>query len=268
MPSSRTYSKDEIAVILQKATEAQEQALRRLPDQQGLTLEELQEIGAEAGIAPEFIVRAAGRLDRPAPQASQQTLAGLPIGVRRTAILPAPLTDDAWGRLVAEVRATFDASGKVQQAGPLREWRNGNLKVILEPDGDTQRLRMQTVNANSRSLIGSGLVFTLFAAGLLAVWAFMGDSGLLAGPVFLAVMAAAMLGFAAFTLPSWSRTRAEQMEALAERATELAASGAASIDNPLAEVAQQQPAAPLSDTLDGAEAAPGRAAPPRTRTRS
>ena len=62
--SDRRYTKDEIKAIFEEAANAQETARRTSQQDEGLTLEELQAIGAESGITPEFIARAAARLGR------------------------------------------------------------------------------------------------------------------------------------------------------------------------------------------------------------
>ena len=65
MPTDHRYSEEQIRAIFQEAAEAQEAAEQTGPHGEGLTLAELQRIGAEAGIAPEFIARAATRSQDP-----------------------------------------------------------------------------------------------------------------------------------------------------------------------------------------------------------
>ena len=64
MSPERRYNEQEIAGIFKQAAEAQETAQRHLSHTEGLTLAELQEIGKEAGITPEFIARSAAAVDR------------------------------------------------------------------------------------------------------------------------------------------------------------------------------------------------------------
>ncbi|HSG49112.1 MAG TPA: hypothetical protein VLA43_14930, partial [Longimicrobiales bacterium] len=159
--TERRYTEAEVAEIFESATR---DARRALPGADGsgeatdgLTLAQLQEIAGEVGISPEAVARGAAALEvRRASDIQLRRMSGVPIGVSRTVPLARSMTQEEWERLVARLRQTFDATGTVTVHGGLREWRNGNLRVALEPDGDGARLRLQTRREGWESLPVAG----------------------------------------------------------------------------------------------------------------
>lgn len=215
--SERRYTEEEVAAIFERATEIRKDARRRLPPGDGLTLAELQEIGREVGIAPEVVSEAARALSKPEPATPRRFL-GVRIGVGRTVDLDRRLTDQEWEGLVADLRETFDAAGKVSYEGPFRQWSNGNLKVMLEPTGTGHRVRFRTVKGSAREMMTAGAA-TLGMAGVVALTMIgsgrFGESWPAAA--FLAAVGLGMFGISALRLPGWARLRARQMELVAER---------------------------------------------------
>lgn len=258
MTDERLYSEAEIASIFQQAARAQEAARQRVEHTDGLTLAELQAIGREAGLAPEFVARAAAAAGHHRPV--RRTTAGVPLRVEHAVGLPAPLTDDGWERLVGDLRETFGAVGHERREGALREWRNGNLHVYLAPsdEGDTLRMqtrseRFQTGLLGGSAFFGMGLVFLLILAA-------SGDLGValdktmfvsLFAVVGLAVLAASAVGAA-----RWAEMRSGQMEALAERAWVLAAGTDAAGAEPELVDGHRALDEPPAVMLDDAEPAP------------
>lgn len=215
----RRYDDDEVAEIFARATEGREvRPAEAGTARHGLTVEELQEIGSEVGIEPARIAEAAKSLERRSEAPAPRTFLGAPRSVARTAPLPRALTDQEWERLVAELRSTFGAVGKVTTHGSLRTWNNGNLQAHVEPDGrGGWRLRMQTLKGDASLFSGTGGVFALVGLFLLARGLTGDDSGgWIVGLVFLLV-GLGQLGYARVSLPGWAAERASQMEAIADR---------------------------------------------------
>jgi hypothetical protein len=216
--TERRYTDDEAAAIFERAARNQQAVRRQLPSTDGMTLSDLQEIGREVGIPAEMIAEAAGGVavqTRPA----RRTFLGLPIGVGRTVDLPRRLTENEWERLVVDLRETFSARGHVRVDGSLRQWTNGNLQALLEPTATGQRLRLQTIKGDSRSFIGTGLALA-GAGGVTFIINALGggvDWGALSSVGVLVTMGLGMFGVGAGRLPSWAKTRASQMESIAER---------------------------------------------------
>ncbi|MGA7305543.1 MAG: hypothetical protein WBW88_11750, partial [Rhodothermales bacterium] len=125
MSTDRRYSEKEIASIFEHAASAQRAASDHPSAREGLTLDELQMIGAEVGISPEFVTRAAAGLDDHIPEVAPETFLGLPVSASHTVDIPGPFTEDDWDRLVVDLRHTFQARGEITLDGALREWRNG-----------------------------------------------------------------------------------------------------------------------------------------------
>jgi hypothetical protein len=215
--TERRYTEDEVAEIFQRATEAQHGGVRRLPSGEGTTLDALQEIGREVGIAPDLIAQAARSLDRRG-QLTKRRFLGLPIGVGRTVELERRLSDEEWERLVIDLRETFDARGRLGQDGAFRQWTNGNLQALLEPTEKGHRLRLRTIKGSAYALMMSGLGM-LGVAGLALVKALVSGFGVaeLSSVATLVALAGGLFGFGALQLPGWARTRQRQMEEITAR---------------------------------------------------
>jgi hypothetical protein len=220
--TQRRYGEDEVREIFTLATTGDAHD-RSLPGESGgLTLDELQRIGQEAGIEPARIARAAETLDARGTLAPVRRSFGLPIGVSRVVELPRAPTDREWERLVAEFRTTFGAHGRTTTSGGLRDWSQGNLHITVEPTEHGQRLRLTTFKEDGPVLnmvavmMGGMSAITsaaVVAAGkpekALAVLGMFGGMGLFA------------FGANLVRLPRWARERERQMEAIAEHAVKL-----------------------------------------------
>lgn len=214
MPERR-YDEDEIAQIFGRASKAEDTARRQNPPGEGLTLAELQKIGSEVGIAPEHVAEAARAL-APVGRRVTSRFFGLPIGVGRTVELNRRLTDEEWERVVVLLRETFDARGHVRAQGSFREWTNGNLQALLEPSEDGHRLRLRTMNSQSRALMTMGSVL-LTISGVLGATMGLGGVKSPAGLVSLAIIGAGAFLAGALRLPAWSRLRRRQMDEIASQ---------------------------------------------------
>lgn len=219
MTDERHFNEEEIAEILERAT-SNEPSHRTNPATggTGLTLTELQEIGSEVGIAPGRIAEAAHAVANRGVVASPRMFLGTPRSVSRTVRIPRPLEDDEWNRLVVDLRETFAAQGKIQVAGDLRSWTNGNLQVHVEPDGDAFRVRMRTFKGSTAPAVAVSGAF-LFMATILTIASVTGEasSSTFLFAALFGLVGVGNLGYSRATLPSWAEERAAQMEGLAER---------------------------------------------------
>ncbi|WP_420454628.1 hypothetical protein [Rubrivirga sp.] len=221
MDSAHRFSQPEIEEVFARAAAAQE---RDRQTDLGLTLDELQAVGAEAGLDPAHVAAAARAVAAGEPDDKREALVGVPVGVRRSATLDAPPSDLLWDTLVADLQETFSAKGKVERIGASRTWRNGNLRATLSPSGDGSRLRLQS---NRRKDTQSLLTVAVVNAVLAVVFS-LNVFGPEEDPVvFLALTAAFALAFAVGRQLVWSGTRERQMEAVAARAQRTARAVAA-----------------------------------------
>ena len=220
--AKKRFTEEEAAAIFQRAAHS-EVAMTRRSSGEGMTLAELQAAAREAGLAPELVARAAAELET-VPTTVTERRYGRPIGVSLDLPVPRPLTDAEWEQVVVDCRRTFNASGVLRQDGRFRQWSNGNLHVLLEPDGRRgQRLRFRTMNGNARQLLDGGVFLGAIGGASLLIGAVLlsfgsAVSGLFAGIAGLSLVPAALFyGFGAFPLRWWAARRREQFKEMAER---------------------------------------------------
>jgi hypothetical protein len=216
--TERRYSEAEAADIFKRAAEMEESLPRLMAPSEGMTLAQLQEIGREAGLAPQLIERAAL-----VPADAEPRLAralGIPIGVHHTVELDRTLTDREWELLVGQLRETFDAKGVLQTQGSFRQWSNGNLHVLLEPTEHGSRVRFRTTNnSGARAMMMGGLMM-LGVTGVVSLSFLLrgfAEPGQLASLGAIGITGTVLTGLAATRLASWARVRMEQMRSLGSR---------------------------------------------------
>jgi hypothetical protein len=220
--TERRYGDDEVREIFSLAAtgDARDQSLPA--ESGGLTLDELQRIGQEAGIEPARVAEAAERLDARGRQAPVRRSLGLPIGVSRVVDLPRAPTDREWEQLISEFRTTFGTQGRTTTTGGLRDWSQGNLHISVEPTERGEQLRLSTLKDDA-------IVLNLFGFATGGMSLLMGAVVASAGKPEKALAVLGMFGgmslfaFGAnvFRLPRWARERNRQMEAIAEHAVKL-----------------------------------------------
>ncbi len=223
MTDSRRYREDEVREIFGIATRGHgTDSPKAESSSAGLTLEEMQDIGLEAGIAPADVVRAAASFNRPAVRPALRTSLGMPVEIRRVVPLQRAPTDREWEQLIVELRSTFGARGRASAHGELREWSNGNLHACIEPISDGYQLRLGTRkgNASAWNALGAAAIVT----GAVASGSVLMTTGITEA-VFAPAMIAAS-GFGVFLsnflrLPRWAQHRQTQMEHIASRVEEL-----------------------------------------------
>ncbi len=222
--SERRFSESEIREVFERAAAEQERAVRRASDD-GLTLAEMQEVATSAGISAEFVASAARSVALGEPEQGRLMVGPIPRGVYRTELLPAPPSDALWESLVADLRRTFSAQGKVSQVGRAREWHNSNLRVTLEPAGDGSRLRLQTRRPQYVEM--AALASVVAAIGLLL--AFVSSLNIGINPELMTNGLLMALGGSGSALAvgigqrTWASAREQQMEEVADRARERSA---------------------------------------------
>lgn len=223
--TTRRYGDDEVREIFSLATTSGTTDQSLAAESGGLTLDELQHIGRQAGIDPALVAQAAARLDARGKPAPVRRSFGLRIGVSRVVDLPRAPSDREWEQLISEFRTTFGAKGRATTSGGLREWSQGNLHICVEPTEHGEQLRLSTLKEDAMVLNGLGLVLGVMSMFLGAIVAAAGKPG-------KALVVFGMLGgmsLAAFVanvvrLPRWARERESQMEAIAEHAVKLLSS--------------------------------------------
>ena len=223
--TDRRYNEEEVAAIFERATQAQaseashQGAVVPLASSEGMTLSQLQEIGREVGLSPVDIENAARSVARGGEATSRKVL-GVTIGVGRTVELDRRITDEEWERLVVDLRETFDARGRLKTEGSFRQWTNGNLQALLEPTQTGHRLRLKTVKGDVAAFLAfGGMMLAVAVGGALAasVGGVPDLAEMMRKLTSLALVGGAVLGVGLIRLPSWTRTRRQQMAEIAAR---------------------------------------------------
>ncbi len=228
MTDERRYSEAERRALFERAAKRQE-AARRAEAASGdqLTLAELQEIGAASGIDPAHIAAAASELAA-APPVEAHTFLGAPTEAERARLLPGPVSDEAWARMVAEVRRTFGDDGSIGQIGRMREWTvtkrgagrrsESSIRLALEPAGGGTRATLrQSVRETARDFGIAAAINAAMAVVFALLAAFGPEPGLWIPAVMLASMALVFAGGMRGWLGYWGGKQRETFGGVLDR---------------------------------------------------
>ena len=223
--TKRRYDDEEVREIFSLATtgDARDQSLpAESPESGGMTLDELQRIGQEAGIEPARVEQAAKTLDTRGTQAPVRRSLGIPVGVTRVVDLPRAPTDREWEQLISEFRTTFGTKGRATTTGGLRDWSHHNLHICVEPTERGQQLRLSTLKDDAMALNAFGVLTGGMSVLTSAVVAAAGkpEKALLVLGMFGGMSLAAFVANL-IRMPRWARERQRQMEAIAEHTVKL-----------------------------------------------
>lgn len=264
------FSEDEARRIFARAAERQHAEQSR---PEGLSLEELQEIGRAAGLDPAHVAAAVAEVRHALPARASATLWGVDLEPRVIRVLPGTITDEVWAQMVGRVRPTFKTIGVTSTVGRVREWNGtnsqgglSNLRMTADPVEDGTRVVLETSRAGEAGQ-WKGIWAVSGGLGLVLVMLLLvGDSdpGLWLMSALLLVLGAAMPIASRAGFRRWAEKRQDQFEDLLdefERIMPVAEAGAAPA--PLAEPAASGPGDPLGlDALaepeDERDAAPER----------
>ncbi len=233
--ADRRFDDDEVAHILAAASIESARGAIDGPDvsprASGLSLSELQAVGAEVGITAEAIARAAERVRRGELVATQRRIvAGLPVAVSRTIHFARPVSELEWDRIVVALRETFEARGVVERQGSVREWRNGHLRAVLERTENGDQLRLATRRGDAGFFVRTGaslLTLSVVLGGMSAFSNAAEARNLVVPSVLLGLLGVAALARNVLVLPVWARQRAAQMESLGPAIDRVLGSGVA-----------------------------------------
>lgn len=142
----RRYSEEEIERILARAAELEAEK-PPAADAGGMTLAELEQIGAEAGLHPELLRTAARELDRgvSASPVGSRRLLGAPVVVRFEREVEGELGREGLERLIPELRRT-DGTGHAAVVGETLSWQSTDqeqtrtLAVTVSSSGGRTRI--------------------------------------------------------------------------------------------------------------------------------
>ena len=127
----RRYGEEEVARILKRATEIRSRStsLSRPGEQEGLTLRELEEIAAEAGIDVAHVRRAAVELDVGVDaHGFGERFVGAPWTLRREAVIEGELGEDAFQAVLSALQVELSEPGFPSLLGRTLNWKNETQK--------------------------------------------------------------------------------------------------------------------------------------------
>jgi len=154
---ARRFDDDEVSRILERAAELQHRAPLAPRETSGLTLAELEQVAAEAGIEPQHVRDAAAALERDAPTtlAGGRALLGAPMRLELERVVDGELPPGAYEALAETIRNTISSPGHVSTLGKSFEWNSANpqrsLRVTVTPRAGRTVIRIEE---RFRNLVG------------------------------------------------------------------------------------------------------------------
>jgi hypothetical protein len=258
--SRRTYSREEIAALMERAAELQAQRPDR-SGEDGLTLDELEAVAASSGIDPYALRQAAGEMDRPRHESGGDALSTKLVAERFVALpslgdrLPDQVVEDVSADLRLRYGTTSDpvmralgyGIGQIERIGRTLEWRHTSAMGItttlqLRPRNGGIHLRLsETVGwaapgAESVAYAVAPAVLTALVALVVTKTPF----------VVLGIFVLSMAGFSLLIrnlIVDWREKRNRSLDALADDLTRTIVEAT---PEPQAEAAPS----PLLDDLD------------------
>lgn len=119
--AARRFTDQEVALVLQRAAELEEQRSLGSTSGRGLTLRELHEIAREVGLSPDVIDEAVTAV-RAGVRPRQALLLGAPLTSKLARGVPGSLTEDALRTLIRVIENHVDATGTVTEALGTVRW--------------------------------------------------------------------------------------------------------------------------------------------------
>ena len=118
--ANRRYTDQEVALVLQRAAEIEEQAPGDTAAPRGLTLHELHDIAREVGLSPAVIDEALMGLTT--RRRSRSSFLGAPLSRKMVRGVPHHLGDEAFRHLIHVTEDCLDATGTVTEALGTVRW--------------------------------------------------------------------------------------------------------------------------------------------------
>lgn len=166
---ARTFSEEEVALIIKRAAELQQTEEVEKDPGNALTLAEVEQIAREAGIDPLLIRRAAQGLDRPVEKNRPSPFVGAPTRIVYERVVDGEISVDEFEPLVNEVRRTFGDNGIPSVLGKTLAWtstsfagrrrsRGRQIDVSVASRGGLTTIRVEEELRNTAGALFGGLV--------------------------------------------------------------------------------------------------------------
>ncbi|MYA64269.1 MAG: hypothetical protein F4139_11140 [Gemmatimonadetes bacterium] len=234
---SRRYGDKAVRRLLELATKLQEEREGRGHGRhgEGLTLTQIQEAAAEAGIDPVYVQRAAARMDHSdtsEPGVWWEWAVGTPLTIRTARVVPGEITNQDFWQVPAEMDAkhSFLGPGSVSMTGRTLTWKSteGGSRAIhvsvASRMGETRIHASEELHTVADNLfggmVGAGGLAIGLGAGIIVGGKILGSTLL---TVLFPVAAIGGLYFGARRLMKWiSGRRRRILDGLLDRIADYA----------------------------------------------
>ena len=141
----KVYGDEELALILHKAAELARQSIAEGDSSSGLSLEEIKTIGAEVGLDPSLIERAARLIPQAARESRLERLIGGPLQHRRDVRVRTTLTAEKAAQLLSTVRGIVEVQGEGQSDASGMSWQSkgGAVHTSVTANAETGGTRVR-----------------------------------------------------------------------------------------------------------------------------
>jgi len=137
----KLYNEKEIGAILKRAAEMSLDESG--PNAAGLSIEELQQVGNEAGLNPDLILKAAAELQQSGPS-RQKNFFGGPVSYSNDFVLDGEIDAATWEEMIAAIRGTFKDPGVVTTRENVFEWTS---------QGETEKAQVTALISNGKTKV-------------------------------------------------------------------------------------------------------------------
>ena len=224
----RRYTDQEFALVLRKATELRTDFPVARREGVGLTLGEMQQIAAEAGIDPDLVARAAALLPAHRPSVAAWIFGG-PDKYRMVRSVPGTIPAEELARFVETIRDVLQQQGEATQVLGGLEWKTTTdptrVSVNVNPRPEETRLEVSVDRAGSGllSYLGPLAAFAVATAALAVGLGVESAAGILTA-ILSGLGAAFFAGRTIFSAGTrkWNETVPTLMDALAGTAEKVA----------------------------------------------
>lgn len=209
--SRKRFSDSDVGAIIQRASELKNQDTAS-PER--LSLQDVEHIASEMGVAPEYVRRAvAEQAVGPRESSLLKRYWALPPLRESVEVPKGRVTEETWHKITHAARTHFKGPGDISGVGEARYWS----RSITDMGSELSRSEVSTTNLEEGAVVevsttmpGLAFIFYIFAVliSVLAVGVLQDGSGLPAAIMILnAVLAGAAGGVATrFAIAAWMRS--------------------------------------------------------------
>lgn len=166
LPQRRRYGDKEVGLILKRAAELQQQEPASGAEGGGLTLPELEEIAAEAGIDPRYLRRAAAEVESGSKLDSGKAslFFGAPLTIELERTLPGEMPEEAFSTFVPDIQQAAGGHGQASALGRTFTWQSStpsgerSLQVTVTSRDGRTRIRIEERLSNLAGQLFGGML--------------------------------------------------------------------------------------------------------------